>query len=189
MRPVAISLLAALVVAACNEDLAPSNTPPTHSPELISSADAKPDGLMLECVDAIDNAAEVPTEYQAILGSVALPTSESATHALQAVQRPDEPPPNYFAKTGLLLRANAPMSIEVEHASQGALIGWGSPPAFSSRVWTDGCAGTGWFAFPGGLMVAEPMCLNLTVTVDADSETIHLGAGAACNGQQPPPSP
>lgn len=186
MRAVALSLLAALVVAACDQDVAPgSSSSPTHSSEVPATADAKPGGLMLECWDAIDSAADVPKEYRAILDAVALPITESTPHGLQAVQRPDEPSPNFFAKAGLLVRASVPMSIEVEHPPEVALIGWGSPPAFSSSVWTEGCTGTGWFAFPGGFMVAEPMCLELKVTVGAESETIHVGTGAACKGQRP----
>lgn len=120
---------------------------------------------------------------------VALPTANSAETALQTSHRENEPPPNYFAKTGLLAQAGAAFAIEVNEPPATAQIHWERPDEFASAITTDGCPGTGWLAFAGGFLVDEPRCVELTVRSASAEETVQVGVGKPCEGQQPPPEP
>lgn len=129
---------------------------------------------------------DVPEDYEILLDVVALPTADTAPRALQAGHRPESDPPNYFAKTGLLVRSGAVFGLEVEHPRDTAAIGWGSPAGFSSKISSQGCEDEDWIAFAGGLLVREPMCVRLTLRANEEEQTFYVGAGAACEGQRPP---
>jgi len=115
-----------------------------------------------------------------------LPTARSAKRALQALRDEQSPPPSYFAKTGLLVRADAPFSLRVAGT---ALIGWGDPSDFGSVFMSDGCPGEGWLAFPGGFRVERPTCLEVMARTDQGEISIQVGVGAPCAGQRPPVAP
>lgn len=184
-----LPLLGVLLVAACSGD--DEKAPDTAAMEAPISPSATPDvsAGVLGCDQVIEDTTGVPSGYETVLHTVALPTAQSARQALQVSQHQDQPAPNFFAKTGLLVRAGAAVSIEVNHPPDIALIGWGSADEFVSYVSSTGCGGQGWLAFPGGFLVREPMCVDLTVKVNSEQESIRVGAGAPCEGQQPPPTP
>lgn len=162
----------------------------SRSSEATSQSPAAPvqRQALVDCVKSIDNGAQLPADYSRVLGSVALPTSKSAKRALQVGHRAAEPAPNFFAKTGLLVQPRTNFAIEVNHPQEAAaLIGWGSSNEQPvGRISSSGCEGDAWIAFAGGVLVREPMCVELTVTVDEASEVVKVGAGAPCDGQQPP---
>lgn len=138
---------------------------------------------------AIEHDVDLPDSYAVIADVVALPTADSADMALQTSHRENKPAPNYFAKTGLLAQAGAAFTIEVNERPETAQIHWGSPDEFGSTITTDGCPGNGWLAFAGGFLVDEPRCVELTVRTASAEETVQVGVGAPCGGQQPPPEP
>lgn len=143
----------------------------------------------IPCADTIDPDADIPDTYTVILDVVALPTADRADTALQTRHDEDSPQPNYWAKSGLVARPGVPFTIEVNGSSETAQIGWGSPAEFGSSFTPPGCTGEGWMAFPGGFLVDEPRCLDVTIRARGEEETVKVGVGAPCDGQQPPPEP
>lgn len=156
-----------------------SNTTTTQS------ADA-----LVDCSTSIFNGEQLPEDYATVLDSVALPTADSASRALQVGHHPTESAPSYYAKTGLLIQPGTSFSIEVNHAPDtAALTGWGSTGGQPiTGISSSGCEGEAWIVFAGGIVVREPMCVELTVKVNDAQEVISVGAGAPCEGQQAPPS-
>lgn len=179
------SLAVLLIVACSGEERVASETSEVTSRPSPTAPEAR--AAVLSCADVIDSDTEVPAQYRPISDAVALPTAESAAHALQVSQQPARPAPNFFAKTGLVLRSDAVVSIRVEEPADVALIGWGSPAEFATEVSSPGCPGGEWIAFAGGFLVDQPSCVELTVTVGGDHERVQVGVGAPCPGQQPPP--
>lgn len=179
-------LLLTLALASCSGD--PDVSPRSQATGRLATAPVQAQAVV-ECVKSIDNSAQLPAHYSTVLGSVALPTAESARRALQVGHRSAEPAPNFFAKTGLLVQPRTNFAIEVNHPQgTAALIGWGSSEEQPvARISSPGCEGDSWIAFAGGVLVREPMCVELTVTVDEAHEVVKVGAGAPCDGQQPPP--
>lgn len=184
MRSSVLWLTSILIVAGCNIDSGEVlGSPPAGDSARTSSTT---DGVTaLPCQDMLSTDEDLPEDYEIILDAVALPTADSAPRALQVGRLPDTDPPSYFAKTGLLVRSGAAFDLEVEHPHT-ATIGWGSPADFSSQISSQGCQGESWIAFAGGFLVPEPMCVQLTLTVNDQEKALFVGAGAACKGQQPP---
>lgn len=182
-------LAGALLVAACSEAGEKASDPVPPLPTDSSSSPGEHGGESLACGAAVAHDVDVPTDYETLLDVVALPTDKSAPNALQANHFENDPPPNYFAKTGLVVRAGMAFSLAVDQPEGRAVIGWGSPPAFKPVISTEGCDGDGWMAFAGGFRVDEPGCVQLTVRADGNQQSVRVGVGAPCGGQQPPPSP
>lgn len=187
MRIGAVGLMSLLVLAACSGEGGPSSNSASmsRSPQSSSAHAASP--RELSCADVIDDATELPADYEAIVDGVGLPTSDSARRALQVTaQSGDSVTPRFFAKTGLVVRSGVAFTIRVNHPPRIALIGWGSPPDFGSELHSGGCGGNAWLAFAGGLVVSEPMCVHLMVTVNDERDAVRIGVGAPCEGQRPP---
>lgn len=184
MRLGIVWLMSVLVVTGCsNESAEVPETSPT--PDSTGTPSTATDDDVLPCQDMIGNDEDVPEDYEILLDVVALPTANSSPNALQVGRRDGTDQPDYFAKTGLLVRSGAAFDLEVEHPDTAGL-GWGSPAAFSSSISSQGCQGESWLAFAGGFLVQDPTCVRLTLTTDDDQRVFFVGAGAACQGQQPP---
>ncbi len=153
------------------------------------SSDDGGNAASLPCEQSIFTDQDVPEDYEILLDAMALPTSDSAPAALQASLRGEDDEPSYFAKTGLLVRADAAFDLTVEHDADVASIGWGAPADFSPQISSQGCESEGWIAFAGGFVVREPRCVELTISSGGDTQTFAVGAGAGCQGQAPPPTP
>ena len=72
----------------------------------------------------------------------------------------------------------------------GALLGGVAPtlPAtWHGALLTVDATDDDGIVFAGGTLVREPMCVELTVKVDDSPEVVNVGAGAPCDGPQPPP--
>jgi hypothetical protein len=146
----------------------------------------------LDCGDYIGTDPPDPS-LQVVLGVVALPTSKAADSALQTALTGDHSLPRLFAKTGLLVRTGADFQILVPAGSRGRLgIGWGSAATPSKAVVVHssaaGISGT-WMHFAGGYWLDHPACVALQVQTAQKSATVHIGLGAPCPGQRPPPQP
>ena len=145
----------------------------------------------LRCTDLIGAPAlRDLTGYAAVLGRVALPTGR----ALGAERQPDSTAPatTYWAKQGLVVRSGARLKVVVPRAWRGRLaIGWGSPARPTQRLVVPGCEGGtapgGWLAYAGGFWVKAPACVPLIVEAGHHRQRVHVGVGAACPGQDPPP--
>ncbi|SDO25745.1 hypothetical protein SAMN04515671_0330 [Nakamurella panacisegetis] len=94
-----------------------------------------------------------------------------------------------FAKTGLLVRAGASLTIGIGPGfADRARIGWGVSPIAAELTVTD-CQdparpeGT-WLAYAGGYYVDRPMCLPILITTGRRSAQVSIGVGTTCPGQQ-----
>jgi hypothetical protein len=144
----------------------------------------------LACRDAIFSKASPTADLSVVSGQVALPTRR----ALQANTTGEATPSSrLFAKVGLYVAASASFELTVPDGWFGRLtFGWGSPGTRTQDLTVSGCNSTGsansWLVFAGGFWVGEPACVPLLVkTAGAPDVTVHIGVGAACPGQAPPP--
>jgi hypothetical protein len=149
---------------------------------------------VLPCQDQIDSST-APAPQLTALGQVALPTRS----ALGAVLLPNEPDPNarYWAKTGLDIKAGASFELVVPPEWRGRLsFGWGGVRQIT-QLDVSGCpwmpspsqsspAGE-WLGFAGGYWVRHPACVSVLVRAGHRTRRVHIGIGATCPGQSPPP--
>lgn len=148
----------------------------------------------LDCNDYIGAHPPVPG-LQVVLGVVALPTSAAGGTALQTSRTGEGPSgPRLYAKTGLLVRARTDFQIVVPPGSGGRLgIGWGSSATPAKAVVVSHCPRAHlpvkWIAFAGGYWLDHPACVALRVQTAQRTKTVHIGLGAPCPGQRPPPQP
>lgn len=135
----------------------------------------------LDCEAAIDERPNLPPTYRSVLDSVALPTSGSDGDPLQLNHRPEYEGPNYFTKVGLLVSQEAEFSMRVLHEPDVASMNWTTLQGENySVLHSEGCAGSGWIVFAGGLWVDEPMCVLLLVETATSSETVKIEVGEEC---------
>jgi hypothetical protein len=186
-----VAILAAIIViaAACAAAPATGARSPGPSPSAGPSTGSGESTPALRCAEAIDADATLPDSYANLLGAVGLPTADSDRLALQTSYDSGEPPLNFFAKAGLLVRGGVAFTIEVSEPPSSALIGWGSPAEFGSTVSSAGCPGDGWLGFAGGFLVDQPHCVRLVIEALGGEEQVEVGVGAPCEGQSPPPEP
>jgi len=129
---------------------------------------------------------------------VALPIRD----ALGAVLLPDEPDPNarYWAKAGLDIRAGGSFELVVSPEWRGRLsFGWGNPAQPTTHLQVSGCRwmrspsqsspARAWLGFAGGYRVRSPACIAVLVRAGHQTRRVHIGVGAPCPGQRPPPHP
>lgn len=145
----------------------------------------------LACQDAIFSKAQPSADLTVVSGQVALPTRK----ALQANASGEAAPSSrLFAKVGLFVASGASFELIVPDGWVGPIaIGWGSPGTRTTHLKVSGCSATGsadaWLVFAGGFWVGEPACVSLLVRAAGNQDvTVHIGVGAACPGQAPPPS-
>ena len=159
----------------------------------------------LGCSGGIGEETVLPERYADVLGVVALPTAASSDMALQTSDSGDDPATRLFAKVGLLVRPNASVELRIADEWSGrAALGWGGPGVPSDRFLVEPCPPRGtttsvgsvdtvdtdrWIAHAGGFWVAEPGCISVVVESAGEAETIEVGVGAPCPGQQGPPEP
>ncbi len=153
-------------------------------------AAAAEDTVVLPCEQSIAAVPAPPGGFEVVLGAVALPTATVQAAALQtAVSGEADPDARLFAKTGLLVLGGADFEVIVpDDARPGFSVGWGSP-AVRSRAVSVACDAEGWLAFAGGYWVSEVGCRALLVRSAAGEQTVEIGVGAPCAGQDPPPEP
>lgn len=113
---------------------------------------------------------------------VAADTVALATGTVPANPTADTDPGRLFAKTGLVVRADASVVLSVDGTGRGAAwIGWGSPPRPGREQRLSGCPGyAGWVVFAGGFWVDEPACVLLTVRAGGRTERVRMRIGAPC---------
>lgn len=142
----------------------------------------------LPCADTIGGGDPPFSGYAKVLDQVWLPTRR----ALGSVRLVDPPAPSarWWSKQGLVVRAKATFTLTVPKAWRGRLaIGWGSPAQPSEMVTVSRCdVGGTWLAYAGGYWVSKPACVPLIVQSARHRKIVHVGVGAACRGQAPPPT-
>jgi hypothetical protein len=143
---------------------------------------------LVRCDTAI-GAADTPEGRSVVLGRAALSTHRAlqANHSGSGI-----PVTRFFAKDGLLVRGSARFDLIVPAAWRKRLrIAWGgAEPTTHLRV--PGCRastpGQQWLVFAGGYSVPRPACVPLIVKNAHAARTVHIGVGASCPGQGPPPA-
>lgn len=159
------------------------------NPRAVSTSASDGIGL-LPCQD-VGSQAALPSDYSIVFDRVALPTGR----ALQANRsRDSDPAGRLFAKSGLFVRPGASFDLVVPDEWRGRVtLGWGGKQGGHLRV--PACRPTGtidppvWLAYAGGYWVPEPACVSVVVRTGQAEETVRIGVGASCPGQEPPPTP
>ncbi|MFD0971657.1 hypothetical protein [Plantactinospora endophytica] len=117
-------------------------------------------GTTISCAHVIDRSEAPPEGWTVLADAVALTPDR-----LQPSSTGGSDPARLFAKTGLLVRADARVDLIVPATSAGRpWIGWGSPARPARTLHFPGCAAeSGWLAFAGGFWVDAPACVPLTI--------------------------
>ena len=118
---------------------------------------------------------EPPSTLEVVLGVVALPTRNvlQANDGGQAGE--------FFAKHGLVVKADAEVELAVGEGVTGARLEWGGVATTGPTTRHVACAGkTGWLAYAGGYYVATPMCLPVVARSAGKEQTVRIAVGIAC---------
>jgi hypothetical protein len=154
------------------------------APTLLDEAD-------LNCAGPIDQLPQPPHPSSIVGGAVALETSRSSTSAAQtSLTQFDDPARRLFSKAFLAIRTDAVSELIVPDRWLGHLaFQWNSPePTTHLRIGP--CPGAAeWMIFPGGYLVSEVGCYDFVVRSGGTDETVQVGIGAPCEGQNPPDGP
>lgn len=157
-----------------------------------------PPATVLTCRTTIGQGTDPSRRRTIVLGRVALTTR----HALQANSSGEsDPAARLFAKDGLEVKEHSPVELIVPRPWRDRLsISWGntartthlrvrSCPGGTGRVERSGGFGPHlpWMAWAGGYSVSKPACVPLIVKVGEKTRRVHIGVGAPCPGQRPPP--
>jgi hypothetical protein len=132
---------------------------------------------VVSCAHIIDRLDAPPTDRTVLAGVVAVEAG-----ILQPHPSSDTDPARFFAKTGLVVRADSIVDLSVSAASAGRpWIGWGSPARPARQLRIPGCPGeSGWVVFAGGFWLDEPACVPLTVRSGGREERARQGIGVDC---------
>ncbi len=155
-----------------------------------SQTGGTPNPRILNCNDYIGTVPP-PARMQVVDDVVAFPASPRMA-ALQTADTGHAGAHRLFAKWGLTFRTGEMFTLAIPRRLRSdAAVGWGSSARPVARLTVPACqvAGAGWLSYAGGYWVRDPLCLPLFVTIHGDRQTIHIGVGAPCPGQRPPPQP
>lgn len=171
-----------------------SSTPPSLTATTTASAST----FELVCAGAI-RATAVPDGYLTqVQGVVAIATGPQQVSAnSQPPGRYYDPAQQYFAKSGLQLKAGQAFRIQVPSAWHGrAKIGWSNIhvnpadvmivpacPRVSSLPASSAQTGTPvvqWLTYPGGIWVSAPACVPLQIITANAVTTVHIPVGTSC---------
>jgi hypothetical protein len=167
-----------------------ARTTPAIPTSRLAPATPLPKGS-LACQDVIATRDTPDSDLSVVLNAVALPTRD----ALQANRSGEVGPADrLFAKRGLLVASGASFELIVPSDWVGKLsVGWGNPAPRTPHLHVSACKAAGsqktWLVFAGGFWVADAACVPLLVKAGSGQELVHIGVGAACPGQAPPPTP
>ncbi|MEU4422215.1 hypothetical protein AB0F81_16435 [Actinoplanes sp. NPDC024001] len=162
------TIVACLLLAGCSAPEPPQPSPKPAAPS--------PDDASIPCTHDISGGRATPGEgYRLVLDAVALPAGTLEPH-------PTDDPNRYFAKHGLVVRANTAVEVRLApEAALGVSIGWGSPGPEGTSVRVPACPGTnGWLAFAGGYTVPKPMCVPLVIRVAGREDEARVSVGVPC---------
>ncbi len=137
-----------------------------------------PGASTIACAHAIDVLDAPPTDRVVVAGLVAVPGET----VLQAAPSGDDGPVRLFAKSGLVVRADAVVELRVQASpAVQPWIGWGSSAQPARQVRLTGCPDrSGWLVFAGGYWVDQPACVPLTVRAGDREEQVWISVGARC---------
>jgi hypothetical protein len=181
------AVIAVLLAGCTGTSVAPG--PGKATPATSSAAPAG--GSALACGNYIAaNASAAPLPV--VLGVVALPASPRYPALGTSLSGEGDKARRLFAKTGLVIKPGATFELIVPAPFARRLsIGWGLPGMPSHRVVVNSCPNPGgkWLAYAGGYWIDHPACVPIIVRAGGKQQTVYIGLGTPCPGQQPPPGP
>lgn len=139
---------------------------------------AAPGAAAFRCDNPVGSGTTTEPGYTAVADAVALDVSRTLE-----LNASDTGPYRYFVKTGLLVRADRPVTLT---APAGTAIAWGNPRGEGTRTLTvAGCptapgSNGPWMAYPGGYSVDGPGCLLLEVRTATQRTTMRVPLGRPC---------
>jgi hypothetical protein len=179
---------ACLSVAGCTPDSGHPVPAPTTQPEPPPVSDT------LTCATGMGTKLR-GLNLQPVRGVVALPASPSAA-ALGTGRLGDPGLPRLFAKSALLVRADATFELSVAHGSARSLAfswnphqGTRSPTRSLVVRRCRSTSNSAWLAFVGGYYIDRASCVTLIVRTSTAQRRVQIGLGAPCAGQQKPVGP
>ena len=181
---VRVAIVAVLVgTAACTDDGVSTPTTPSTASAITAVA-------TLDCAQSIATLTE-PDGGEVVLGVVSLETARSPMAMQTQDGRTADPRVRLWAKSGLVVRGGARFSLAVPPTMVDRLaFGWGPQDSTTLRLEVAGCGQEGeWLAFAGGYVGSEVGCLPIVVTAGDMTQTVMIGFGAPCPGQEPPLEP
>jgi hypothetical protein len=186
------AVIAVLLAGCTGTSIAPGPGRSSIQPNGPATSSAPPaSGSALACANYIDaNASAAP--MQVVLGVVALPASPRYPALGTSLSGEGDKALRLFAKTGLVIKPGTTFELIVPAPFNHRLsIGWGLPGTPSHRVAVNNCPnpGHGWLAYAGGYWIDHPACVPIIVRAGGKQQTVHIGIGTPCPGQQPPPGP
>jgi hypothetical protein len=172
---------------------------PASTPTSLTST-ASASTFALVCAGAIRATAVPDGSLTQVQGVVAIATGPQQVSAnSQQPGRYYDPAQQYFAKSGLQIKAGQAFRIQVPPAWRGrAEIGWSnihvnpadvmtvpacprvrvsSSPASSTQT---GTPAVQWLTYPGGIWVSAPACVPLQIITATAVTTVHIPVGASC---------
>jgi hypothetical protein len=152
-------------------------TPPATATPAAPGVEPSGDGSTVPCAHAIGALDQPEGGRTVVAGVVALPIGAVLQANPTGAARP-----RWFAKDGLVVRADAVVELRVPAGSADRLrVGWGSPAQPGAVVRLAGCPDrSGWLVFAGGYWVDEPACLPLLVRAGGHQEQVRIAVGVPC---------
>jgi hypothetical protein len=150
---------------------------------------ALPPATRLDCNKVVGSQRALNAGRTAVLGAVGLTTGRALQVGSSGAA---DPTARWFAKDGLLVSGRS-FELVVPNAWRNRLsFSWGdgNTPR-TQRLRVVGCKPVPpqerWLAFVGGYFVPKPACVPVIVKTARASRRVHIGVGAPCRGQAPPP--
>jgi hypothetical protein len=175
----------AMLLAGC------TSTSVALAPGKPTSSAAPAGGSALACGNYVDANASAAS-LQVVLGVVALPASPRYPALGTSLSGEGNKALRLFAKTGLVIKPGTTFELIVPAPFTRRLsIGWGLPGTPSHRLVVNSCPNPGgkWLAYAGGYWIDHPACVPIIVRAGSKQQTVHIGIGTPCPGQQPPQGP
>lgn len=168
-----------LIVGGCTGGSSTSSSTSASTPAAPSAST-----VVFDCASPIDTPTTPQAGYRVFADAVALAVDPAL---LQPADQGRTDTFRYFAKSGLLLRPGAAITISVAPALVGKVeIGWGNTGGpHGSTLQIPACPNapgrTGnWIVFPGGYHLNEPTCVELTIRSGSRADTARLPVGKPC---------
>ncbi len=134
---------------------------------------------VVQCDEHVEELTALPPAVQVVAGSVGFPVDDdglksSSTDVTQEGER--------FAKFGLLVQSDTAPTVEVANEGRDdVLIEWGDRASASTKVSFTACTDQQtWFAYPGGVYLRSPICLDLKISAGSDVELHTIAVDMEC---------
>ncbi|MBO0812417.1 MAG: hypothetical protein J2P23_10280 [Microlunatus sp.] len=177
--PTLLTLVAAVVLTACDTSPTPDAARPAPTVAASPSAAAVAQTVTMSCDMPI--AGERHPRSKPILNVVPIEAVDR-----QSVLGTTGPPYDYFGKTGLNIRAGRRTTLRaIDQGSNRVAIGWGTNGIrWTKELIVPACTSptdhSPWLIYPGGFVTDTPACISLDVTSGDHTSRLDVPVGKAC---------